>query len=273
VATSQNSKAGQQLPFGYITRPPSVGSSMKDMVRWLPRLTVTEARAAGQRANVERQGVDRYGAGHFASLYNVSPELATARDAMMERLATAGAGPTRIQAELENQAYTDLGLGGSLSPEDQRNADQGARGAMEARGMLYGNPGAVAEVLNRQQFADARRNQRRDFAMQTDSLMQGQEEANRAFTSRAFGQLWDTLDPYRRLYGGWSKAGGTSETLGQGLELNSQRMNWATNYNAGLLQNKDMMMSQQMAQQQMAANARSGMIGAAGNVVGALIGF
>lgn len=65
---------------------------------------------------------------------------------------------------LEQQAATDLGLGRSLSPEQQREAQQSARAGMSARGLGTGNSALAAEILNRERYATQRENERRTFA-------------------------------------------------------------------------------------------------------------
>ncbi|NBO19614.1 MAG: hypothetical protein EBV03_10415 [Proteobacteria bacterium] len=241
----------------------------------LGNLTRAETTVAGARANAEIRGVNRFGKAHLDALYGASPELATARDAMMERLGSAG--PTRLQSQLEDQALGDLRLGGTLTPEDERMAQQSARGAFASRGMLYSNPAAVAEVLGRQQFADARRGDRRNFAIQVDQLMGDKEQQDQAFTSTAFGQLFDTLDPYKRVYGAYSQAGSQSSNMPNLLNLHTAHLDYRQRDNQMLMEDRlrrdEMNMNAMLAQQQMQANSRAGAIGAGGQVVGALIGF
>lgn len=238
-------------------------------------LARAESTVAGARAAAETRGVQRFGRAHMDTLFSVSPELAQARDAMMSRLDSSG--PTRLQTEMEQQAFDDLRLGGALSAEEERQAQQAARGAFASRGMLHSNPAAVAEVLGRQQFADARRGERRNFAIQVDQLMGDQEQNDRAFTSTAFGQLFDTLDPYKRVYGAYSVPGAQSSATPNMLQMHSDHLNYRQRDNQMLMEDRlrrdEMTMNAMLAQQQMKANSRAGAIGAGGQVLGALIGF
>jgi hypothetical protein len=87
-----------------------------------------------------------------------------------------------VLAELERQAIEDLGLGGGLSAQDERGAQQAARAAFSARGLAMGRPAAVAEVLTRDALARERRAERRAFAGGVSGMLdaRAQSEAERA---------------------------------------------------------------------------------------------
>ena len=87
-----------------------------------------------------------------------------------------------VLRELERQASEELGLGGKLSAQEERLAQQSARAAFAARGMAYGNPGAVAEVMARDQYARNRQADRRTFAQGVAGMLStaDQAEAERA---------------------------------------------------------------------------------------------
>ena len=69
-----------------------------------------------------------------------------------------------FQAELDRRAMEELKLGGALTPEQERMAQQGARGAYAARGMAFGDAGALAEVLSRDSMAQQRLREREAIA-------------------------------------------------------------------------------------------------------------
>jgi hypothetical protein len=69
-----------------------------------------------------------------------------------------------VLAELERQASEELGLGGRLSAQEERDAQQAARAAWGARGLALTKPAAIAEVMNRDVYARERQEQRRTFA-------------------------------------------------------------------------------------------------------------
>ena len=93
---------------------------------------------------------------------------------------------TQIEQELTRQAQQELMLGRALSPEQQREATQAARGAYAARGMAMGNPAATAEILNRDAYGTAREAQRREFASGVNQLNVG----NRMSRLGAAGQMY-----------------------------------------------------------------------------------
>ena len=82
-----------------------------------------------------------------------------------------------VLKELESQALSELGLGGRLSEQEERSAQQAARGAFAARGMAMGNPAVAAEVLARDEFARARQAERRAFAGGVSEMAQRQDMA------------------------------------------------------------------------------------------------
>jgi hypothetical protein len=230
---------------------------------------------AKKRAATEARYVNELAPAHYQALYAATPELRIAKDAMMQQLERSGS--NRLGAALEERALSDLELDGSLSGEDVRASQQAARGAFASRGMLYGNQSAVAEVLGRQQFADQRRDTRRRFATDVHSQLGQQGERDRAFTSTAFGQLFDTLDPYKRIFGAYSQRGSQNDTMNQGMDLHRTNSSYQLSTNQMLLDDdfrrQESSMTYDLAQQQMKANAMSGMVGAAGQIGGALIGF
>ena len=109
-----------------------------------------------------------------------------------------------------------VGLGGALSPQDTRNAQQSAREAWAARG-LVNSPGAVgAEILNRDQYARQREAERRNYAQQS---MANLYSANAAQSANAF-------DPFETILGGrygmqTNNAGTNAQVFGQGASFAS----------------------------------------------------
>jgi hypothetical protein len=122
---------------------------------------------------------------------------------------------TEIERMLRTQAEQELALGRALSPEEERAAQQSARTAFSARGMAMGAPAASAEILNRDAFANARQNQRREFAGNTNQLLnanrlgrlgmagnmfQNQGALSGSAAQLGFGQAQSYIatDPYQR---------------------------------------------------------------------------
>ena len=170
-------------------------------------------------------------------------------------------GPNAIETELGNQALSDLKLGGKLSEEDQRNADQTARAAFASRGLLYSSPSAAAEVVNRQQFADQRRTERRGFASGVNDAINNRKNADRSFAGSAYGELFSTLDPFQRVFAGYSKQGGTSGLLDSSLQ------------GAQLQQSQDVFAQRlEFDRQQLAEEAKQAALTRQSNTKGSLIG-
>lgn len=97
-----------------------------------------------------------------------------------------GTQPSDLSKTLNTSALSQLTLGGALSAEDERNAQQAARAAYSSRGLVAGRPAAAAEVLNRQAYSDARRQERQNFAMAVeDQNLKG--DGTRTATSTALG--------------------------------------------------------------------------------------
>jgi len=70
-----------------------------------------------------------------------------------------------LSGALNDSALNQLNLGGSLSADDERAAQQSARAAYSARGLVSGRPAATAEVLQRDALSRQRQQERQNFAV------------------------------------------------------------------------------------------------------------
>lgn len=84
-----------------------------------------------------------------------------------------------IQQMLQEQALGDLRLGGNLSGQDIRSAQQAARAGQSARGLAMGKNAVGEEILQTDALSRARLNERRGFASAVDQNAFGQQNANR----------------------------------------------------------------------------------------------
>jgi len=75
-----------------------------------------------------------------------------------------GAGSANLLSQLQTQAEEGLAAGSSLTPEQQRVAQQQARAAYAARGMGTGNRAIGAEIMSQYGMGEALRQQRQQFA-------------------------------------------------------------------------------------------------------------
>ena len=92
--------------------------------------------------------------------------------ALAQRASTGAYQLSDIERLLQGSAIDQLQLGGSLSGEEERMAQQSARAANAARGLAVGVPSATAEILNRSTLSDARRSGREQFATGVDQLLE-----------------------------------------------------------------------------------------------------
>jgi len=207
---------------------------------------------------------------------------------------------TEIEAELRRQALSELQLGRSLSPEEERMAQQSGRAGYAARGMAVGQGSALAEVLNRDSLATARQDQRRAFAGTVNQAETQNRLSRLGMAGNLLGQSASTyaqqgqgqlgvaqgyigVDPYQRALGSSlpGQAMGASSAMvgnafGQTMQYGQDLNN--TNYNAAwsnYLNNQNQATAMQMGQMQAGAAKSAGnsaMTGAAIGAGGAIIG-
>ena len=113
-------------------------------------------------------------------------------------------------------------LGRSLSPEQERAAQQSARGAFAARGLGTSAGSAAAEILNRDAMSQQRLDQRRQFALGANQL-----DLARRGRRITLAEGYGGLDPFAR---GLNPAFGLGQaTMGQGTQLIGNTFNNAVN--------------------------------------------
>jgi hypothetical protein len=151
------------------------------------------------------------------------------------------AGPTSLEQGLYDRAASDLALGSSLNPEEERAASQQAGNAYAMRGLGTGNSAAAADLLNRYQYGQARLQSRLGNAQAANQTMeqgmQGRQNTAAGLlgqTANLYGQAGGAyqnaaslgfgganalvnLDPYQR-------AMGTGVQLGSGIQSNNGQM-------------------------------------------------
>jgi hypothetical protein len=133
--------------------------------------------------------------------------LKTTQDVVSQQLEAART-PTQIEALLQQQALNELALGRSLTPEQQRAAEQSARSAFASRGLGTSAGAAAAEILNRDAYATQRENERRTFALGANQL-----DLDRQARLLGLAGAYGDLDPYRQGLNMAFQLG--SSTLGQ----------------------------------------------------------
>jgi hypothetical protein len=177
--------------------------------------------------------------------------------ARMGNLASTAEGDvngTDIEQQLHSQALSDLALGSSLSAEQTRNAQQAGQGALASRGLAVGPASAVAEILNRDAYAQNRLDSRRAFAGNVNQQLTGNRLQRLGLAGQLLGQssgayqnasqlglqsaqAYTGMDPYQRALGSnipiasqGPSASLTGNVFGSVLNYASDLNN--TNYNA-----------------------------------------
>ena len=169
------------------------------MRRYGPDFARAEVTNALARSSAESEGIRSNYGDYRDAVLGSSPEISAANQSIQDRFRELG--PSAIEDELNRQALADLQRGGELSAEDYRAAIQTSRASASARGLATGQGAAVAEVLNRQNYADARQAERRAFAGGVDAYSQNRAAANANTANNLFNTTAAYWDPQQRLYG------------------------------------------------------------------------
>jgi hypothetical protein len=102
--------------------------------------------------------------------------------------ALANSGPTTAEQSLLNQTGSDLALGSSLNPEEERAASQQASNAFAMRGLGTGQSAAAADILNRYQYGQSRLAQRQGAFTNADTSVNQNVLARSSQALGALGQ-------------------------------------------------------------------------------------
>ncbi len=89
--------------------------------------------------------------------------------------------PTALESMLESAARNELGLGDQLSADEARQVRVQSRAAADARGRGFSNAALADEVLNTSAARNQRLNDRRAFALTTNSALRAGQAADRGF--------------------------------------------------------------------------------------------
>lgn len=167
---------------------------------------------------------------------------------------------TDIERELQRQATSELALGRSLSPEQERQATQQARAGMAARGLGVGTGALAAEVLNRDAYATQREADRRNFAGSTNQMLVGNRQNRIGQVGTILGQSANTrmnqanlrsslaganitIDPYARAMNpalgmGASTLGNSGQMIGNTYSNATQMAGNVAGVNASMLDSR-----------------------------------
>jgi hypothetical protein len=196
--------------------------------------------------------------------------LQRARGVVGEELQAASA-PNAIEGELQRQAESELMLGRSLSPEQQREASQSARAAFAARGLGTSMGSSAAEILNRDAYGQQRQDARRGFAA-------GVNQMDLARRQRRIGLAgaYTELDPFRQSIGpafglGASTLSNTTGQVGNIFANSLQQSGNVASFNTNMgmsLRNSALNnnAAMQAASMQAGAQQNAGMMGMFGGI-------
>lgn len=147
-----------------------------------------------------------------------NPQLAEIQDALTRRAMEGG--DSALMGELRTQAMAGLQEGGRLTAGEERDVQQSARAAFNARGLARSDPGIFSEALERDRFARGRQAQRRQFAQGVDSqsLQREQYGSNLMGTTGQFLSQTSS-DPFMAILG---RSAAPQGLAGAGFSLQSQ---------------------------------------------------
>lgn len=155
--------------------------------------------APGQVANVQAPGAvgqvnAQTGFERVAAPNAGLQQVSAGQNTLLQGLQNQGFNANRpIQQTLEQQAQGDLALGGQLSADQTRLAQQAARSAAEARGMAGSNASVVNEVQRQLDMSRTLQNERRGFAQGVESQGFGQLATQQGQAIQAAGVTNDYL--------------------------------------------------------------------------------
>ena len=166
--------------------------SAQNVLSIVPQYGQMERRQTRRQRKADLLDLGNLGPGYANALGAISPAYASLNAAAMRNAAGSplldqlnlqaiNAGPGDIRTEMERQALADLQLGAGLSAEQERDSAQAARAMFSGRGLGFSNPAFATEVLQRDQYARALQNERRNFASQAFGIGLTEDQSNRQF--------------------------------------------------------------------------------------------
>jgi hypothetical protein len=201
--------------------------------------------------------------------------LQRTRGVIGEELQAASA-PNAIEAQLQRDAESELALGRSLSPEQQREASQSARAAFAARGLGTSMGSSAAEILNRDAYGQQRLDARRGFAANVNQM-----DLARRQRRIGLAGAYTELDPFRQSIGpafglGASTLSNTTGQVGNIFANSLQQSGNVASFNTNMgmsLRNSALNnnAAMQAAAMQSGAMGQSGMMGMFGGIGGGLL--
>lgn len=274
----------------------------------IPRLGQISADANTQQRTADIADVEALGGRASEAFLNANPYLRAALDradsmagpqqnAAMDRLnqQVLGQGPSAISQQLERGVLQGLSADGSLTPAEQRAAEQQVRASYAARGMALSPQAISAEVQNRLVNQRQRQMENMQAAMgvnqqllgerqmginnlgQMAQLNQSGNQMDRAYQAQLVGLRQATAsDPFQAILGRPSMAYQSAQGFGQqgmantqmaGPSLFNPESSYANNIYGG---NQQTINAANIASAQAKSSMISGIMGGLGSVVGGM---
>ena len=232
---SQQSIAAAQQGLGYVPQianqaglinqsADQINQSAANIGTTAGQITQTANNLTGVSNNVAQQAANVAGlanplistAGNLSNLGSQQTAYGTQ--------ALSNAGPTTAENNYLNQTASDLALGTSLNPEEERAASQQAVSAFAHSGLGTGQSAAAADLLNRYAVGQSRLQQRQSAFNTADNTVNQNVLAR---TNSALGALNQGASAYSSGAGILGQAGNAYNTAGslysnQGSLLNTQ---------------------------------------------------
>lgn len=247
------------------------------------KMAAASIRVANAQIAAEEESIKRLYPQYINMQFGTADQLAgrlnneylqRARGVVGEELQAASA-PNAIEAQLQRDAESELALGRSLSPEQQREASQSARAAFAARGLGTSMGSSAAEILNRDAYGQQRLDARRGFAANVNQM-----DLARRQRRIGLGGMYMEMDPYRQALGPAFGLGGDTLRTSQGQVSNifnnslAQSGNVASFNTNMLASNRNAVLNNNAAMQaaamQAGASQNAGMMGMFGGIGGGI---
>jgi hypothetical protein len=216
---------GPDSTAAFLAANPGLGASLSTILGGLTPTGLQGDANRAARGGLNTPGVQ--GSGLLGQLGDVASQRLTGGNQPTGLLAQLGSsasqgltGPSDpILAALQNQARSQLAAGGTLTPEEQRIADQQMRAGFAARGMTQGNQSLAAELLNR----DALQRQRIAAAQQLGTGVEGLTQADLAARRGFAGNVAGLLQQYQTGQQGFETGIAGLQQAQTGLSLQDQQ--------------------------------------------------
>jgi hypothetical protein len=245
------------------------------------KMAAASIRVANAQTAAEEESIKRLYPQYTALQFQTADQLAgkldndylqRARGVVGEELQAASA-PNAIEAQLQRDAESELALGRSLSPEQQREASQSARAAFAARGLGTSMGSSAAEILNRDAYGQQRLDARRGFAANVNQM-----DLARRQRRIGLAGAYTELDPFRQSIGpafglGASTLSNTTGQVGNIFANSLQQSGNVASFNTNMLaSNRNAILNNNAAMQaaamQAGASQNAGMMGMLGGIGG-----